>query len=147
MNVIQMKPRFNLVPILADEVDEVLEDAMRFLEPAVDRQSQNVAIEHIIEDLFDGRSLLWLAYSGGEAIAAVVTCIVKHPLSHNMKIEWMGGNDMHLWVNDALAVLTKVAREAKLDAIEADGRKGFQKKYAEAASFREMYTHFEMELN
>ena len=53
---------------------------------------------------------------------------------------------MHTWGREALAILTKVAKDAKLDAIEADGRKGFQK-YAEAASFREIYTHFEMELN
>ena len=63
-----------------------------------------------------------------------------------MKIEWMGGEDMHLWAGEALATLTKIAKEAKMDAIETDGRKGFAK-YAEAASFRETRRHYEMELS
>ena len=134
-----------MLAILPDKVDSVLDDAVRLLEPAVRRQSHNVTIEHIVDDLRNGLSLLWLAYVDGKAMAAVVTCIVKQPLRKNMKIEWMGGEKMHLWGQEVFAILTKVAKEAKLDAIEADGRKGFQR-YAEAASFREMYTHFEMEL-
>jgi hypothetical protein len=143
--VVHIKPQFKLLAILPDKVDSVLDDAVRLLEPAVRRQSHNVTIEHIVDDLRNGLSLLWLAYVDGKAMAAVVTCIVKQPLRKNMKIEWMGGEKMHLWGQEVFAILTKVAKEAKLDAIEADGRKGFQR-YAEAASFREMYTHFEMEL-
>ena len=143
--VVHIKPQLKLLAILPDKVDSVLDDAVRLLDPAVRRQSHNVTIEHIVDDLRNGLSLLWLAYVDGKVMAAVVTCIVKQPLRKNMKIEWMGGEKMHLWGQEVFAILTKVAKEAKLDAIEADGRKGFQK-YAEAASFREMYTHFEMEL-
>jgi len=143
--VVHIKPQFKLLSILPDKVESVLDDAVRLLEPAVRRQSHNVTIDHIVNDLRNGLSLLWLAYVDGKAMAAVVTCIVKQPLRKNMKIEWMGGEKMHLWGQEVFAILTKVAKEAKLDAIEADGRKGFQR-YAEAASFREMYTHYEMEL-
>lgn len=147
-NVIPMKQPLQLLPILPEHVDEVLHDAVRLLGPAIDRQSQNVDMDHIVAELREGASLLWLAYAGGKPVAAIVTCIVQHPsLRRNLKIEWMGGDRMHTWVGEALAILTKVAKDAKLDAIEADGRKGFQRKYAEAASFREIYTHFEMELN
>lgn len=143
-----MKQPLQLLPILPEDVDEVMHDAVRLLEPAISRQIQNVDMDHIVMDLREGASLLWLVYEGNKAIAAIVTCIVQHPsLRRNLKIEWMGGDRMHIWVDESLAFLTKVAKDAKLDAIEADGRKGFQRKYAEAASFREIYTHFEMELN
>ena len=146
-NVVQMRPPLQLLPILPEHLDEVIEDAMDMLVPAIARQSQNVDVEDILDELHDGDSLLWMAYVGREPVAAIVTCIVQYPKRRNMKIEWMGGKRMHTWGDEALAILTKVAKEAKLDAIEADGRKGFQRKYAEAASFREIYTHFEMELS
>jgi len=146
-NVVQMRPPLQLLPILPEYLDEVIEDAVDMLVPAIARQSQNVDVEDILDELHDGDSLLWMAYVGREPVAAIVTGIVQYPKRRNMKIEWMGGKRMHTWVDEALAILTKVAKEAKLDAIEADGRKGFQRKYAEAASFREIYTHFEMELS
>ena len=145
-NVVQMRPSLQLLPILPEYLGEVIEDAVDMLAPAIARQSQNVDVEDIIDELHDGDSLLWMAYIGREPVAAIVTCVVQYPKRRNMKIEWMGGKRMHTWGNEALAILTKVAKEAKLDAIETDGRKGFSK-YAEAASFREIYTHFEMELS
>tara|TARA_R110000868_G_scaffold387856_2_gene656547 strand:- start:20 stop:463 length:444 start_codon:yes stop_codon:yes gene_type:complete len=145
-DVVQMKSPVDLKPILPGDVEAVLHDAVRLLEPAVRRQSQNVSMDHIVGDLRNGASLLWLAYVDGKAMAAVVTCIVKQPLRRNLKIEWMGGEKMHLWGSEALSILTKVAKDAKMDAIETDARRGFTK-YAEAASFREMYTHFELELS
>ena len=145
-NVVQMRPPLQLLPILPEFLDEVIDDAVDLLVPAIARQSQNVDVEDILDELHDGDSLLWMAYVGKEPVAAIVTCIVQYPKRRNMKIEWMGGKRMRTWADEALAILTKVAKEAKLDAIEADGRKGFSK-YAEAASFREIYTHFEMELS
>tara|TARA_R110000744_G_scaffold23139_2_gene58830 strand:- start:1810 stop:2253 length:444 start_codon:yes stop_codon:yes gene_type:complete len=144
--VLHIKSPVDLRPILPANIEDVIHDAVRLLEPAVRRQSHNVSMDHIVYDLRNGLSLLWLAYVDGTAVAAVVTCIVKQPLRRNMKIEWMAGKNMHLWGSEALSILTKVAKDAKLDAIETDARKGFTK-YAEAASFREMYTHFELELS
>lgn len=147
-NVVRLRsaPQVEVWPIMPDYLHDALGDAVRLLEPAVKRQSQNVDMEHIVEDLTAGQSLLWMVHVDGEAIAAIVTCVVSNPKRHNLKIEWMGGDDMHLWGDHALAILTKAAKTAKLDAIEADGRRGFLK-HIEAASFREMYTHYEMELN
>jgi len=145
-NVIQMKPPVKLIPILPENLDEVLDIAVEMLEPAVARQPKALQIQHVVDDLREGASLLWMAYVGTKPVAAVVTCVVKQPMRMNLKIEWVGGKGMNMWIDEVVAILTKVAKDAKLDAIEADGRKGFFK-YAKAASFREIYTHFEMELS
>jgi hypothetical protein len=116
------------------------------LKPAVARQPKSLHVDHIVDELEDGSSLLWMVYMGERPVAAVVTCVVSQPLRQNLKIEWVGGKGMSMWIDDVVAILTKVAKDAKLGAIEADGRKGFLK-YAKAASFREIYTHYEMELS
>ena len=52
---------------------------------------------------------------------------------------------MHVWMNKAVDVLAGLAKDAKLDAVEADGRKGFER-YVDGSAFRPIYTHYEMEL-
>ena len=138
-------PKVEMFAILPDNLPSVIDDARIFIALSTERQS-NISAEHIIQDLYDGMSLLWMVYVDGVPMASIVTCILHHPLRRNMKIEWMGGKDMHLWIGEALATLTKIAKEAKIDAIETDGRKGFAE-YAKAASFRETRRHYEMELN
>ena len=66
-------------------------------------------------------------------------------LYKNLKIEFVGGKRMRPWMNEAIDLMKKLAIDAKLDAIEADGRKGFDK-YVDASPFRPVYTHYEMEL-
>ena len=141
----QQDPKVEMFAVLPENLASVIDDARRFIGMSTERQS-NVAADHIIQDLHDSMSLLWMVYVDGTPMASVVTCILHHPLRRNMKIEWMGGEKMHLWGNEVFAILTKVAKEAKMDAIEADGRKGFAK-YAEAASFYETRRHYEMELS
>ena len=53
---------------------------------------------------------------------------------------------MRQWMNEAISLFKKLAIDAKLDGIEADGRKGFEK-YVDNSDFREVYTHYEMELS
>ncbi len=141
----QQDPKVEMFAVLPENLPAVIDDARRFIEMSTARQG-NVDADHIIQDLYEGMSLLWMVYVDGVPMASVVTCILHHPLRRNLKIEWMGGQDMHLWAGEALATLTKIAKEAKMDAIETDGRKGFAK-YAEAASFRETRRHYEMELS
>jgi len=141
----KQNPKVEMFAVLPENLLSVIDDARRFIAMSTARQG-NVSADHIIQDLYDGMSLLWMVYVDGTPMASVVTCILHHPLRRNMKIEWMGGENMHLWANEALATLTKIAKEAKMDAIETDGRKGFSK-YAKAASFRETRRHYEMELS
>jgi hypothetical protein len=57
----------------------------------------------------------------------------------------MGGKYMHIWMDEAVKVLAGLALDANLDAVEADGRKGFEK-YVKGSTFRPIYTHYEMEI-
>ena len=88
---------------------------------------------------------MWLVYLEDKLTAAITTCVVKHPQRKNLKIEFMGGKHMHVWMNKAVDVLAGLAKDAKLDAVEADGRKGFER-YVDGSAFRPIYTHYEMEL-
>jgi hypothetical protein len=49
-------------------------------------------------------------------------------------------------LSEALEVLTEIAIDAECDAIEADGRKGFEK-IASGMKFKPFYTHYELELD
>jgi hypothetical protein len=57
----------------------------------------------------------------------------------------MGGKNMRQWMNEAIAFMAGVAKHAGLDALEADGRKGFDK-FVDASPFRPVYTNYVMEL-
>jgi hypothetical protein len=57
----------------------------------------------------------------------------------------MGGTRMRQWMNEAIAFLANLAKISGLSALEADGRKGFEK-YVDNSPFREIYSHYEMEL-
>lgn len=102
-------------------------------------------MEDVVEDLLEGRSLLWTVHLKDTLIAALTTCVMKHPQRHTLFIEYMGGADMKIWINAALSMLKEVAAKGELSGIEAHGRIGFAR-FAEAHGFVEKYRHFEMEL-
>ena len=88
---------------------------------------------------------MWLIHLEDTLVAAMTTVVVKHPQRKNLKIEFIGGKRMRQWMNEAIKLMKKLAIDAGLDAIEADGRKGFEK-YVDASPFQSVYTHYEMEL-
>lgn len=53
---------------------------------------------------------------------------------------------MKEWIDYAIEFLANIAKTANLDAIEADGRKGFEK-ISQNVPFEPIYTHYEMELS
>jgi hypothetical protein len=118
---------------------------LELLAPAVRRVDQNVNLEDVREDIMAGTSILWLVYVGDKLTAAITTCVVKHPQRKNLKIEFMGGKYMHIWMDEAVRILAGLALDANLDAVEADGRKGFER-YVKGSTFRPIYTHYEMEI-
>jgi hypothetical protein len=119
---------------------------MELLAPAIARQSHNVTMQDVEDDIRSGGSVLWLIHLEDKLTAAVTTCVVKHPQRTTLKIEFIGGTRMRQWMNEAISLFKKLAIDAKLDGIEADGRKGFEK-YVDNSDFKEVYTHYEMELN
>lgn len=144
--MLQSRPSIRLAPAIGDMLDAVLDDALELLRPAVDRQANNVSLEHIADEIRQGQSVLWLVYLGGEMKAALTTCVVKHEKRATLKIEFMGGAHMAYWMDYVVSQLAGLAKTAGLSAIEADGRKGFEK-FVGNSAFRPVYTHYEMELS
>jgi hypothetical protein len=134
-----------VVPILPENIDDVIDVIMELIGPAIARQSANISPEHVSDDLRAGQSIAWLVYNGDTLVAAITTSVLTHPLRNVLKIEFMGGKNMRQWMNEAIAFMAGVAKHAGLDALEADGRKGFDK-FVDASPFRPVYTNYVMEL-
>ena len=145
-NVVDFSPRptIRILPAIDDVQGEIVK-ALPLLEASIRRSERNVSMEDAVEDLLEGRSLLWTVHLKDTLIAAFTTCVIKHPQRQTLCIEYMGGADMKIWMNAALSMLKEVAVKGELSAIEAHGRIGFSK-FAEAHGFVETYRHFEMEL-
>lgn len=147
-NVVRLdaKPKVTILPVLSEDFDKFVGIGMDLIAPAVLRQSHNVTMQDVEDDVRGGGSVMWLIHLEDKLVAAMTTVVVKHPQRKNLKIEFVGGKRMRQWMGEALSLMKKLALDAGLDAIEADGRKGFEK-YVDTSPFRPMYTHYEMELS
>ena len=146
-NVVKLdtKPKVSILPVLSKDFDNYISEGMELLAPAILRQSHNVTMQDVENDIRGGGSVMWLIHLEDKLVAAMTTVVVKHPQRKNLKIEFIGGKRMRQWMNEAIDLMKKLALDAGLDAVEADGRKGFEK-YVDASPFQAMYTHYEMEL-
>ena len=146
-NVVRLhtKPKVNILPVLSEDIDKHIGKGMELLAPAILRQDHNVTMQDVEDDIRGGGSVMWLIHLEDTLVAAMTTVVVKHPQRKNLKIEFISGKRMRQWMNEAINLMKKLAIDAGLDAIEADGRKGFEK-YVDASPFRSVYTHYEMEL-
>jgi len=146
-NVVRLdtKPKVSILPVLAEDFDDYISEGMELLAPAILRQSHNVTMQDVEDDIRGGGCVMWLISLEDKLVAAMTTVVVKHPQRKNLKIEFIGGKRMRQWMNEAIDLMKKLALDAGLDAVEADGRKGFEK-YVDASPFQAMYTHYEMEL-
>ena len=146
-NVVHLhsKPRVTIVPVLEDDFDALLSIGMEMIAPAIARQSNDVSVQDVEDDIRGGGAVMWLVHVEDTLEAAITTCVVKHPQRNTLKIEFMGGKRMKQWMDEAIDVFADLARRADLGAVEADGRIGFDK-YVDASPFREVYRHYVMEL-
>jgi len=146
-NVVKLdtKPKVSILPVLTEDFDDYISEGMELLAPAILRQAHNVTMQDVEDDIREGGSVMWLIHLEDKLVAAMTTVVVKHPQRKNLKIEFIGGKRMRQWMNEAIDLMKKLALDAGLDAVEADGRKGFEK-YVDTSPFQAMYTHYEMEL-
>lgn len=147
-NVVHLhsRPRVTILPVLEDDFDTLLGAGMELIAPAVARQSNDVTLQDVEDDIRGGGAVMWLVHVEDTLEAAITTCVVKHPQRNTLKIEFMGGKRMKQWMGEAIDVFADLARRAELGAVEADGRLGFDK-YVDASPFREVYRHYVMELS
>ena len=143
---LQKSSRVFAAPVLPSDLDAFLPSVRKLLGKAVKRHERNVGMEDIISDLYAGRSALWLVYIGDTLVAAITTSIVRHPRRKVLFIEFVGGSRMKEWMEYVLNMLAHVAKETGLEAIEADGRKGFEWHCKRQNAFKVVSTRYEMEL-
>lgn len=134
------------MPVLPEQVEQYIDAGMELLRPAIKRQEMNVTEDVIAQEIREGQSLLWLVYLGDTLTAAITTAVITHPRRSVLKIEFLGGTRMNEWVGVAADFLAKMARKAGLPALEADGRKGFEK-IASGLRFKPITTNYVMELD
>lgn len=135
-----------IMPVLPEQVEEYIDAGMDLLRPAIKRQEMNVTEDVIAKEIREGQSLLWLVYLGDTLTAAITTAVITHPRRSVLKIEFLGGTRMNEWVGVAADFLADMARKAGLPALEADGRKGFEK-IASGLRFKPITTNYVMELD
>ena len=145
-NVLKFKQKVDVFPIAPDMIEDVLETVRPLLRKAQRIVDRDVGLGFIEDELREGISILWVVYIGDKLKAVITTSVIMHPKRKTLKIELMGGTNMKDWIDEALAVLTTIAIDAECDAIEADGRKGFEK-IAGGMKFKPFYTHYELELS
>ena len=147
-NVVSLaqRQRTLILPVLGKDLDVHLPLCMEILAPAIARQSQNASAQDVEDSVRDGTSLMWSIHVGDTLTAAMTTCVVKHPQRLTLRIEFMAGSRMSVWMDDAMELLEKLARDAGLSAVEADGRKGFER-YLGRSNFREAYRNYVMEID
>ena len=145
-NVVQFDPKANvrIVP-LVDDPEAALEIALPVLRKSIENDARNVSMEDFVEDVREGRSMIWAVYIQDTLVAAFTTSVAQHPQRLTLHIEYMGGRKMGIWMKAALNALRIAAKKAGLSAIEADGRIGFSR-FACDNGFVETHRHFEMEL-
>lgn len=134
------------MPVLPEQVEQYIDAGMDLLRPAIKRQEMNVTEDVIAQEIREGQSLLWLVYLGDTLTAAITTAVITHPRRSVLKIEFLGGTRMNEWVGVAADFLAEMARKAGLPALEADGRKGFEK-IASGLRFKPITTNYVMELD
>jgi len=144
-NVVRLRQqdRVFAAPILTDDLDAFIPLARKLLEKAVKRQDRNLDMNDVISDLYAGRSALWLVYIGDTLVAAITTSVVRHPRRSTLFIEFVGGSRLKEWMEYVIGMFVHVAKDAGLDGIETDGRKGFERIYPE--TFKITHSHYEME--
>ena len=143
---LQQQSRVFATPVLPSDLDVFLPDIRKLLGKAIERHNRDVGIEDVISDLYAGRSVVWVVYIGDTLVAAITTSIVRHPRRKVLFIEFMGGSRMKEWMEYVLEMLAHVAKETGLEAIHADGRKGFERYCARQSAFKPKSTRYEMEL-
>lgn len=98
------------------------------LSPAVKRSGGRVTMATLFSALSERRSVLWVAYPEDRTIrAAFVTRVAQYPAKKTLVVDFTGGSDMPLWVNDAQATFRAYATDAGCAAVELAGRAGWER--------------------
>ncbi|CAB4190114.1 hypothetical protein UFOVP1288_37 [uncultured Caudovirales phage] len=84
----------------------------------------------ILDLVLDYGCSLWIAYEGDTVKGAVVTQINDYPRKRVLCVIFLGGVDFPTWKDPMLATLRAWAIDNKCDALQADGRSGWERVFS-----------------
>ena len=112
---------FNSVAAVWHIVAPMLAEAVELSEGRYDMRA-------VYDDLQSERSLLWVIYDETKVVQAAFTARkAVYPRASFLTVEFLGGADMALWVEECDRVLTAYATDCGLDGLELVGRKGWSR--------------------
>jgi hypothetical protein len=125
---------------------EVWPIAGRMIEKSQRRVAKNVSMDDVLAELHNNRARLWMVQVGEDVKGAVVVTQKNYPQRSVLYIEHVGGSDVGKWAGEAIEMMTRAAKSAGLNAIEADGRRGWAKYMKKFPNWREVSRRFELEI-
>lgn len=134
-----------IVPICAEDIDAVWNEAAPLIRLAQRRIERNVGMADIYDDLTTGKAMLWTVRIEDKLRAVIITEIAKHPRRCAWRVLMIGGSGMSDWLDHGIEAMKRAARIAGCSVIEADGRLGWAK-IVPQRGFREVSRAYEMEI-
>jgi len=135
--------RVDYVP--ASMLDEFWPLAYKYIRLAQRRVDRNISMADVKAKISGGEYVLLLVYVQDKLSAAVIVSVVQHPRRRNLSIDYVGGENLAAWGEPVLKMLTDMAKDRGLDAIEASGRSGWSL-LAKRHGWRPVYVRYEMEI-
>lgn len=100
----------------------------------------------IFDHIMDGVIALWVVIDEEEIVASLTTRIVAYNKCKALSIDWVGGSRMRDWLNDALDILEKYARDSDCNRLEGYGRKAWGRALSKRG-WEPDYIAYKMELD
>ena len=113
----------SLVP--ASMIDLVWNDIKPHLNRATDTVRGKFVVDDIRKLAESGELALWLVADGKEIVASFTTRVIAYPQGNALAVDWVGGDRMAEWGDDAINILEKYAGEYHCTHIEGYGRKAW----------------------
>jgi hypothetical protein len=127
-----------------EEVQNVWATVAPMLKKALDRAPGRYAPEDIFIALLKGHQTLWV-YADGEIKAAWTTRVYDVPLGRVMAFEWIGGEEVNEWVEEAISIGERYAKDMGCTRIEGHGREGWFR-FLQRQGWQRLASSFEKEL-
>lgn len=118
-----------------------------YISKAIEKSQHKVPLDSVRVDVVNGHQQLWIAYNSDNKIYGCCTTqiMLKHPEEYYMKLVYVAGYEMPVWMDTMFEALKGYALEKGCKYIDAEGRKAWWKHYR-LFGFREVYTTFRKDL-
>ncbi len=112
-----------LVP--REAVDVVWEDLAPLLGKAVATVKGKFRTDYIQPAAMVGELCLWAVKDGNKTIGAFTTRVIQYPERRALAIDWVGGERIREWLDDAMTIMEHYAKDYSCQHLEGYGRRAW----------------------